>query len=395
MRFFALFRKTTIENLRDWKILAVALLFGPLFVVLMFGYYSSAPLTYDIIFVNQDTYATLTNGTQISASQGLMSAMTNITYEDGAQILHIRQESNLDSAKKEISQRSADLAVLIPPEFSQSLVSYTTGQNASLPIVRTFGDPANPDYVMAAVYNDMNLYDYTVSFTGFKQPVAINPEVVTVNNGLGSRESQSSFDLIVPSLLMLPLMMLLFTAAASVIREKDDKTIVRLQMSGIRSAEYVGAITLTQVLIGVVAMGLTLLTAILLGYNPASLNIDIIVIGVLASLGIIAISLIMASFLRSLFDLMTIGVFPFFLLMFFSGGMFPLPTAEILNIGGHVVKINDVLPTTLATSAIDKIMNNGLGLADLGYEITLLFLFTAMYMFIGVALLRWRYLKPR
>ena len=38
MRLISLFKKTAVENLRDWKILILTLAFGPFFVVLMYLY---------------------------------------------------------------------------------------------------------------------------------------------------------------------------------------------------------------------------------------------------------------------------------------------------------------------------------------------------------------------
>ena len=54
MRFFALFRKTAVENLRRWKILVMTILFAPIFVILMYFYMTAAPQTYVILFDNQD-----------------------------------------------------------------------------------------------------------------------------------------------------------------------------------------------------------------------------------------------------------------------------------------------------------------------------------------------------
>ena len=42
MRLAALFRKTMIENFRDWKILSLTLAFSPFFVLLMYFYLGAA-----------------------------------------------------------------------------------------------------------------------------------------------------------------------------------------------------------------------------------------------------------------------------------------------------------------------------------------------------------------
>ncbi len=126
------------------------------------------------------------------------------------------------------------------------------------------------------------------------------------------------------------------------------------------------------------------MTALALGYRSHGSLVAVLVICVLCTLAIIAISLIVAAFLRSIFDLMTIGSFPFFMLMFFSGGMFPLPNLQVLTIAGHAISVNDVLPTTPAIDAMGKVLNYGTGLDGLGFELTLLALLTVAYFAVGL-----------
>ncbi len=59
----------------------------------------------------------------------------------------------------------------------------------------------------------------------------------------------------VPGLLVLSLMMLMFTAAASVIREKDKGTITRLLMSRMSAFDFLASVSLAQILIGIAAWG--------------------------------------------------------------------------------------------------------------------------------------------
>ncbi len=139
-------------------------------------------------------------------------------------------------------------------------------------------------------------------------------------------------------------------------------------------------------------MGLTFLTAIAVGYRPGGPLLEVLLVCVLCSLSIIGISLIMAAFLRSIFDLMTIGCFPFFILMFFSGGMFPLPALHVFTLFGHAINVNDVLPTTHAIFAIDRILNYGTGLAGLQFEIGALAVLTVAYFAIGLWLFKKKYL---
>jgi ABC-2 type transport system permease protein len=80
---------------------------------------------------------------------------------------------------------------------------------------------------------------------------------------------------------------------------------------------------------------------------------------------------------------LTIGCFPFFILMFFSGGMFPLPPVRVFTIGERVVNINDVLPTTHAITALGKILNQGAELGDVVYELAAIAVLTVVFFMAG------------
>ncbi|MGA9141190.1 MAG: ABC transporter permease [Methanocella sp.] len=389
MRFFALFKKTAVENLRDWKILSMTLLFAPIFVILMYFYITAAPQTYVVLIDNKDVGAMVDSNMTFNAGDDLIALMKNASYPDGTKVIQVREEGDLARAKVSLIDRTADLVVEIPEDFSGTLAGFREDGNQSPATVRTTGDPSNPKYILAASYSDMITYTYAAEATGARVPVAL--DITTVSNSEGTKTA-STFDGMVPGLLALSLMMLMFTAAASIIREKDKGTIIRLKMSKMRASDYLASVSLGQILIGIGAMGLTFLTAIAVGYRPGGPLLEVLLVCVLCSLSIIGISLIMAAFLRSIFDLMTIGCFPFFILMFFSGGMFPLPALHVFTLFGHAINVNDVLPTTHAIFAIDRILNYGTGLAGLQFEIGALAVLTVAYFVIGLWLFKKKYL---
>ncbi len=180
----------------------------------------------------------------------------------------------------------------------------------------------------------------------------------------------TEFDLYIPPLLALALMMLMFTAAGSVIKEKDKGTLIRLRMSNVSTAEWLCAISIIQVVIGLLAIALTYLTAYSLGYRSmGSMASVALSVTVLSSMAIVGISMVVAAALRTVFDLVTIGSFPFFILMFFSGGMFPIPDIQLFTLGSRIINANDLLPTTHSIAAYDRIMNSGGGLGDVMFEL--------------------------
>ncbi len=378
MRLLILFKKTMIENFRDWKIWVLTVTFAPFFVMLMYFYFGASTKPYRVIVVNND---------RGGVGQGLVSEMKNARYPDGKNILDIKLKEDINSAKESLKNKSVDLVVEIPQDFSKVLKELSENKNSPPAVIKTYGEPTNPRYIMAAVFSDMTTYQYAEAATGRKGPLEFQEQT------LSDLKSLNDFELYVPGLLVLALMMLMFTAAASLIKEKDKGTIIRLRLSKITSTEFFTAVSTAQVIIGMLALALTYLTAAALGYRASGSLFNIMVVGLLSCLSIIAISLMVAGFLRTIFDLMTIGCFPFFILMFFSGGMFPLPSWQIFSLGGRPININDILPTTHTITALNKILNFGAGLGEVAFEIAAVVILTLLYFLIGLWLFSKRHLQ--
>ncbi len=389
MRALPLFKKAMTENIRDWKILVLGLTFAPFFVVLMYFYFGEAVESYGILFVNHDQGVISEDGSSIHAGEILISEMEKFQHANGAVRLNVSKEELMAEAQKCLRSKSVDLVVEIPENFSRTLLDYKEAKRPEPAIVRTHGDPANPKCIMAAAWSDSLTYQFTVDWTGMKGPLQLETE------NISSLESVTDFDLYVPGLLGLALMMLMFTAAATLIREKDKGTIVRLRISNMAVSEWLVAVCITQVIIGLLAVGLTYLTAVVLGHQGGGSWIVMTVIAILSSVSIMAISLLVAALLRTVFDLMTIGSFPFFILMFFSGGMFPIPSIQLFSLGGRVINVNDILPTTHSITAMSKILNQGAGFGELVFEMGAIVFLSVVYFTLGIWLFANRHLKAK
>jgi ABC-2 type transport system permease protein len=390
MRLISLFKKTAIENLRDWKILILTLVFGPVFVVLMYFYLGETTQSpRRVIVVNLDEGTTTAEGGVLQAGQELIAEMERARYPEGAKVLEVQQEKETDIALSRLADGSVDLVVEIPSRFSSTLLESRHGIQPPPAVVKTYGDPTNTSYLEAAVWSDMIAFQYAAAMTGLHGPLELQANTVRSTQALGA------FELYVPALLTLALIMLMFTAAASPIKEKDKGTLIRLRLSNMTTLEWYSAVTLTQIIVGLLAMLLTFLTAVALGYHASGSLMAMMLVGFLSSLSIIGISLLVAACLRSIFDLLTIGCFPFFILMFFSGGMFPLPPLRLFTIGSRSVSINDFLPTTHTISALDKILNSGAGLGNVVLELARIAALTVVFFVAGAWLFTRRHMQAR
>ncbi|MBU1186058.1 MAG: ABC transporter permease [Acidobacteria bacterium] len=385
MKLLSLLKKNWIENLRDWKILILTLSFAPLFVFLMHFYFGESVQVYRVIVINQDRGVTA-DGAAVKTGEKLINILKEARYPEGGSIFLIEEMEEIENAKSLLKDKTADLAVVIPSDYSETIDSFIRGEERNPAVIQTFGDPSNAKYLMSAVWNDTLAYLHILDETGQRLPVELSPQMLSGSTSL------NEFDLYVPGLLGLALIMLMFTAAASVIKEKDKGTIMRLRISRMTTAEWIMAVSGIQVLIGVGAVFLTYLSAFVLGYRGSGSLTAILVVTILSCLSVIGISLIVAAFLRTIFDLMTIGCFPFFILLFFSGSMFPLPQLRLFSFAGRSVNVTDILPTTHAINALGKILNYGVGLENVLYELIAMLLLTIITYVIGIRLIRIRHM---
>lgn len=375
-RLLSLLRKEALETLRDWRMLSLTLSFAPFFVLLMYVYLGHATPVYHIAVVNGDSGAVSEAGTALQSGRDLVGLLRAVRSPEGDTVLRVREVAPEEVAGL-LESRRADLAIFIPEEFSQTILSSREGGSFVPARVTSRGDPANPDYLMAAVWADMTVMGYVELAAGLQTPVLLAPETSSDTSSL------TDFELYVPALLILSLMMLMFTSAGALIREKDKGTLTRLRLSNLTIFEWLTAVSITQLVVGLSALGLTYLTAMAVGYRAeGSLGI-LLLVGAITSLSVMAFSIIVAAFLRTVFDLVTVGSFPFFILMFFSGGMFPLPGVPLFHWGDRAIELNEILPTTHAIAALNRVLSYGAGLGDITYEIGAIALLTVAFFLLG------------
>lgn len=378
MKIVFCFIKTFKENLRDWKILILAIVFAPFFVYLMYMYMGDDKSSlYSIVVINNDDTGSL--------SADLIAKWEKMKSIEGNPLLSIRIISDSSTAKKMIKNREADLVVTIPVDFSESLGMLINGKGRYISPLTIYSDQANTKSVAAASFIDYLTYGFLGLKTGIESPMSMNYEYA------GRGEIKSEFDLYIPALLVLSLIMILFTAGASIVREVEKDTITRLTLSELSSREFMAALSINQIIIGIICLLLTLLAAFSVGYRTSGSVALLILTGALTCFSVISISIITACFIRTMFGLLTLGCFPFFILAFFSDSFMPLPRINLLRLAGNQVYLNDILPTATATRAFNKILNYNSGLNEILFELIWITAFAVIYFVIGIWLFKRKY----
>jgi len=377
VKTLAFLKKTFLENIREWKILILVLVFAPFFVYLMWGYFGATPGSYHVLVLDRDDPGEVSEELAALGSPGLLATWREVTRADGEPVFEITEVDDLDAGIELLKTRDADLLVEIPPDFTTKLVDYVEGRSTRPALLVNHGDMANARGQMAMAYSDYIAFGYVSVVTEDPSPLDVRAQSITVG------PAPSEFDIYVPALLVLALIMVMFTAAATLIKEVDKGTISRLVLSRLSTAELLAAVSVNQVLIGVVALILAIGAALSVGYRPEGSLVAIVAVGAVGTLSVVAISVLVAAFMRTIFELLTVGCFPFFILMFFSDCMFPLPKIDLVTVGGFSYYLTDLLPTALTVRAFNRILNHGASLGDLWVEVLSILGLTAVYYAVG------------
>jgi ABC-2 type transport system permease protein len=168
---------------------------------------------------------------------------------------------------------------------------------------------------------------------------------------------------------------------------------MRLKLSNLSSLEFLGGISLTQSLVGIVSVLLTLIIAILLGFHyEGSLAILILIAG-LTSLSMIAFSLIIAAVTKSSTEVLVVGNFPMFLFMFFTGAAFPMKSEPLFTIAGYPFNFQGLMTPTHAISALNKTLIMDMNIGSIIPEIISIIVLTILYFIIGAFIFQRRHLR--
>ena len=255
------------------------------------------------------------------------------------------------------------------------------------PKVEFIGDLTNTNYLISAVWANEILNEYALIATHNKRIIEVK------ETALGTSATMSSFDMIVPGILIVSLIMLMFTASIAFVSEVENKTIIRLKLSKLTAFEFLGGNSIVQLIVGIASVLLTLLTAILLGFHYAGSILIMIFIASLTSLSIIAFSLIIAAITKSANEVLVVGNFPMFLFMFFTGAAFPLKSEALFSIAGYPINIQGLMTPTHAISALNKTLIMNMDLSSIIPEIISIIVLTLIYFIIGGIIFKQRHLK--
>ena len=386
MKIISIIKKSTKENIRHLWLLILTISLTPFFVGVYWAISETEKPNYDVLLVNQDA------GVEYESDRynygTLIIEEIQHTDRDSLQFpITIKIVNNRAEAIEKLKNKKADALIVFPEDFSERLHNVLISNEAESIPVEFVGDLTSIKYMITAIWAAETFSEYIYLTTDRNNPVKI------IETSLGVSGEMDDFDLYIPGLLILAIIMLLLPASIAFVNEVEHKTMIRLKLSRVSALEFLTGISVVQLIIGIMSIALALLAAVGLGFEYAGSLFNVFVIAVLSSISIIAFSLILAAFTKSATEVLIVGNFPFFLLMFFTGVAIPINPRELFSIAGYPITFQGLMSPTHAVNAMNKIMIMDMGLMDILPEITALLVLTAIYFAVGVWLFWRRHMK--
>lgn len=386
MKTISIIAKSLKEQIRNYWTLLLSLTMGPFFIIVYFLMMETSKPQYDILIVNNDM-GVLIDGQNINHGKDLIYYY-NIPKEDiNALPFTVVETSDQIKCIDILKNKEADALIIIDSLFSQLLENKKQKEDTIAPRIEFVGDLTNMNYLISAVWANETLNEYIIQATNGRKNVEIK------ETALGISAHINDFDMIVPGILIVSLIMLMFTASIAFVSEVENKTIIRLKLSKITTFEFLAGISIVQLFIGIFSVLITLLTAIILGFHYTGSLLIMVFIASLTSLSIISFSLIISALTKSANEVLVVGNFPMFLFMFFTGAAFPLKSDTLFTIAGYPFNIQSLMTPTHAISALNKTLIMDMDFMSIMPEIISIIVLTIFYFIIGAMIFKRRHLK--
>lgn len=282
-----------MEQVRDPLVLGLTLVFAPFFVFLYSLFFPSGSTVYKILVVDHDAGARGADGSHLAAGQEAVAAIKGVTYADGSPLLWVKSLDDPAEAEPLLRDREAAAFVIIPEDFSGTLLAVRAGDRSAATAIRFGGDLTNPYYAVAAILATSAVDSYVQQATGQRPPVQF------VEEPMGASAARTEFEIYVPGIFVFAVILLVFTASMTVAREVEARTLRRLALTRMTAFDLLGGISAALIVVGVVGVVLTLLTAAALGFRSQGPLWVAVLVGALTSLSIIGVALVVACFSRS------------------------------------------------------------------------------------------------
>jgi len=386
MKIFSIINKSIKEQLRQYWIFILTITMAPFFVCVYYLIIESSKPHFDILLLNEDKGITTAAGT-LNFGNLVINDFKSMKTESIEIPLSLKKVDDKVEAIGRLKNRKAEVLIIIPENFSRIINNYNNSESKEVINIEFVGDLTNMNYMIAAIWANELINEYLVQVTQ-------QPRLITIKEtSLGISGNVDDFDLVIPGILILSIIMLMFTATIAIVTEVENKTMLRLKLSHLSAFEFLIGISIVQILVGITAIVLTLLTAVWLGFDYAGSIAVLMLIAVLTSISIIAFSLILSAVTKTVNEVLIVGNFPLFLFMFFTGAAFPIKGNVLFTVADYPITLQGFMSPTHAINALNKVLIMNMSLNEVVPEIVTLIVLTVIYFIIGIWAFKQKHMK--
>ncbi len=384
MKLFSIIKKSIKEQIRNFWILILTISLAPFFVIVWYMIDQGMSHKYEVTVVNYDK-GIHSRENEINYGTEFIDILSGENKKAEEWFLSVKKNISKDSALNELKNKNTDMVLIIPNDFSLKLQNLNTLNSKAIDI-EFIGDLTDNNYLMAAIWT----HNYLTEFISYAAKIEFPLNLI--ETGIGTSATRSEFDLYIPGLLIFAIIMLMFSASIAIVVETEKQTLKRIKISKVKPIEFLGGISIVQIILGIVSILLTLIVAVAFGFQTEGSFLLLFLIAILSSISIIAFSLILAALSKTVNAILVVGNFPLFLFMFFTGAMFPLNLDTIFTIGGYEFNLNFILSPVHGISALKKVLIFEAGFTDILPELITLVIISIIYCLIGIWLYKRKHL---
>jgi len=370
MKWFSIFKKNCVQQRRDLLGFSLAVFTAPAFVLLYWLFFSNNIQTYNLIILNQEHVKARDNARSIE----LVRALEGYEKPSGEKYFSVKTAESPNDFHERLLSGRADAGIIIHPGFSPG----GKKKNHENPAITIKGNATLPVYIMSSAIIRRAVNHYMEDVHG-KRPL-----LNIVEKPLGLSNARTGFELYVPGLLVFAVIMIIFSSSVPMAREVETGTMVRLRMSMMNTLDLMIGMSLVQFILGVLSIGLTFLTARFLGFESAGSTGLALLISSAACFSSIGIGMMVVSLSGNMTQTILISSVAMFLLVLFSGVIFPVPESVLFSFYGFDIGPLDLLPTVHMRSGLDKVLNLGASWGEVKFEIIMLLVISILYFTAGL-----------
>jgi len=342
----------------------------PLFMMIMVGfiYPSNGTITgLQVGVVNEDQGYNGNTNASLSFLMGLQG-INNQTH-----MLVMTNVSSLADLKDQVQRGAIEGGIMIPANFSQSLMS---GQQGTIIIVSDESNPQISATIKGALTGVFNVMSQQLAIHNVRPLNATNSLAVVQPYSIQSQGvvngNPSYFDFIAPGIMAMTVMMSVMTGLpVAISQEKEVGTMDGMMVAPVNRLSILLGKTIAQTGRGLI-QGVIIL-ALAIGIFGVAIQGSILLVFALLLLGVfsfVGLGIVVTSFTKDQETAQMLMMTLMFPMMFLGGVFFP-----IQQMPWYMQDISKFLPLTYASSALRKVMVLGAGIPQISTELIVLIVF--------------------